>query len=205
MASEWAGAVRRGLIWGVLVAGLVLVALVAVRGWRGRVVPPPILGEVPGFVLVDQGGEAVGREELLGAPWVADLVFTRCALACPRMTEAMARLDRRLPRDGVRLVSVSIDPEHDTPEVLETYAASYGASERWRFLTGEPHEVRALALEGFKLGVAEVEGEADPGLALVHSDRFVLVDAGGRIRGYYDPFDPESIARLERDIAALAS
>jgi protein SCO1/2 len=192
------------LIWGVLLAALVLVALMAVRGWRGRVEPPPILGEVPGFELVDQGGAAVGREELLGAPWVADLVFTRCALACPRMSAAMARLNRRLPREGVRLVSVSIDPEHDTPEVLAGYAERYGASERWRFLTGETEEVRALALEGFKLGVAEVEGEADPGLALVHSDRFVLVDAVGRIRGYYDPFDPESVARLERDLAALA-
>jgi protein SCO1/2 len=120
------------------------------------------------------------------------------------MSAAMARLDRRLPRDGVRLVSVSIDPEHDTPEVLAEYAGNYGASERWRFLTGEPEVVRMLAVEGFKLGVAEVEGEADPGLALVHSDRFVLVDAEGRIRGYYDPFEPESIARLERDVAALA-
>lgn len=202
MTVSWAGAVRRGLIWGVLVAALALVALLAVRGWR-RAEPPPILGELPAFELVDQRGRTVGREELLGAPWVADLVFTRCALACPRMTAAMARLDRRLPRERVRLVSVSIDPRHDTPEVLAAYAETHEASERWRFLTGDPDEIRALAREGFKLGIAEVEGEADPGLALVHSDRFVLVDGKARVRGYYDPFDPESIGRLERDLAAL--
>lgn len=201
--SAWAGPVRRGLIWGVLLAALAVVGLAALRGWRGRPEPPPILGELPAFALVDHQGRAVGREELAGAPWIADLVFTRCALACPRMTAAMARLDRRLPQAGVRLVSVSIDPAHDTPEVLAAYAARHGASPRWRFLTGDPAAVRALARDGFKLGVDEVPGEADPGLAIAHSDRFVLVDAAGRVRGYYDPFDPESLARLERDLSAL--
>lgn len=200
--SGWAGPVRRGLLWGVLLAALVVVGLVGLRGWRGRGEPPPILGELPGFELVDHRGRSVGREELLGAPWVADLVFTRCALACPQMSAAMARLDRRLPR-GVRLVSVSVDPEHDRPEVLADYAERYGASDRWRFLTGDAEAIRALAREGFKLGVAAAEGEADPGLAIVHSDRFVLVDSAGRVRGYYDPFDPAAIARLERDLAAL--
>lgn len=201
--GEWAGPVRRGLLWGVLLAALALVVLVALRGWRGKPEPPPILGELPAFELVDHAGRPVGGDELAGTPWIADLVFTRCALACPRMTAAMARLDRRLPREGVRLVSVSIDPAHDTPEVLAAYAARHGASPRWRFLTGEPAAVGALARDGFKLGVAEVEGETDPGLALAHSDRFVLIDARGRVRGYYDPFDPEAIARLERDLVAL--
>lgn len=200
--SAW-GAVRRGSIWGVLVAALVVVALLAIRGAGGRGEPPPVLGRIPAFSLMDQGGRPLGSAELAGGPWVADLVFTRCALVCPRMTAAMARLDRRLPRDGVRLVSVSVDPVHDTPEVLADYAAKHGASERWSFLTGEPEAVRALALEGFKLGVAEIAGEADPGLAITHSDRFVLVDSESRVRGYYDPFDPASIARLERDLAAL--
>jgi len=201
--GEWAGSVRRGLIWGVLLAALAVVGVAALRGWRGRPEAPPILGELPVFALVDHQGRAVGRGELAGTPWVADLVFTRCALACPRMTAAMARLDRRLPPEGVRLVSVSIDPAHDTPEVLAAYAARHGASARWRFLTGEPAAVRALARDGFKLGVAEVEGEVDPGLALAHSDRFVLVDAGGRVRGYYDPFEAAALARLERDLVAL--
>lgn len=203
MPSGWAGPVRRGLLWGVLLAALVVVALVAVRGWRGAAEPPPILSELPGFELVDHQGRAVGRDELLGTPWVADLVFTRCALACPRMTAAMARLDRRLPARGVRLVSVSVDPVHDTPEILAAYAARHGASERWRFLTGEPEAIRALAREGFKLGVDAIDGEADPGLAILHGDRFVLVDSRGRVRGYYDPFDPEAVGRLERDAGAL--
>jgi protein SCO1/2 len=119
------------------------------------------------------------------------------------MTAVMARLDRRLPADEARLVSVSVDPAHDTSEVLAAFAAEHEASERWLFLTGEPEAVRALARDGFKLGVAEIEGEEDPGLAVTHSDRFVLVDSQGRVRGYYDPFDPEGIARLERDLAAL--
>lgn len=202
MSAHWSGAVRRGLLWGVLVAALGVVGILAVRGWK-RVEPPPVLGRVTEFGLVDQEGRAVGLGELAGRPWIADLVFTRCALSCPRMTAAMARLDRRLPRDGVRLVSVSVDPGHDTPEALAEYAARFGASERWRFLTGDPEVVRALARDGFKLGVDEDPDEPDPGLAIAHSDRFVLVDAAGRVRGYYDPFDPASIGRLDRDLAAL--
>lgn len=200
--SAW-GAVRRGLIWGVLIAALVVVGLLALRGVGQRREPPPVLGTLPAFSLVDQARRPVGLGELAGKPWVADLVFTRCVLVCPRMTAAMARLDRRLPEDEVGLVSISVDPAHDTPEVLAAFAAKHEASERWRFLTGDPAAVRSLAVQGFKLGVADNPAETDPGMAITHSDRFVLVDSEGRVRGYYDAFDPASMERLDRDLAAL--
>jgi len=204
--DRWGRPVKRGLIWGVLVAALAIVALATFerRGGRGGE-PPPILGEVPDFALTNRDGTPVGRGDLAGRPWIADLLFTRCTLICPALTARMARLDRTLPTDGPRLVSVSVDPEHDTPERLQAYAEGVDASGRWLFLTGDPAAIDALVVGGFKLGVSRLSAaeDPDPGTRITHSDRFLLVDELGRIRGYYDPFDAESIARLETDLAAL--
>jgi protein SCO1 len=197
---------RRGLLWGLLVAALLAVAAAALVQRLRRPEPPPVLGEVPEFVLTNRDGRPVRRADLQGAPWVADFIFTRCPASCPMMTARMARFERELPRDlPVRLVSFSVDPEHDTPEVLERYARSFAAPDRWLFLTGTREQIRSLTVEGFKLGL---EMEPPPGMnapePILHSTRFVLVDGQGRIRGYYEAFDEESMKRLEADLRALA-
>lgn len=205
------GAVRRGLLWGVLLAAIAFVVLATLesRMRARRAGELPIFGAVPDFALTNRDGRAVTRGDLAGAPWVADLVFTRCTLICPAMSARMARLDARLPRGGrgggVRLVSFSVDPEHDTPEVLAGYAAAHDASERWLFLTGDRDEIHRLAREGFKLGVDVVPADQapGPGQAIIHSDRFVLVDAQGRIRGYYAPFDAGELEKLEAAVERL--
>lgn len=196
----------RGLLWGLLVAALLAVAGAALVQRLRRPEPPPVLGEVPEFSLVNRDGRPVRRADLLGAPWVADFIFTRCPASCPMMTARMARLNRELPPDlPVRLVSFSVDPEHDTPEVLERYARSFSAPDRWLFVTGTREQVRSLSIEGFKLGL---EMDPPPGMnapePILHSTRFVLVDGEGRIRGYYEAFDEESMKRLEADLRALA-
>ena len=205
----------RGLLWGVLLG--VLVAVVAVALWKafggGRPEPPPVLVEVGGFTLIDQDGETVTRDDLLGAPWIADLLFTRCVLACPLMSTKMAKLDRELPvatEDGaqpaVRLVSISIDPEHDTPEVLRDFAAKYDASDRWLFLTGDRDEVVAAGgPEGLRLPFDPNPPlvPLQPGDNIFHSTRFVLVDADGQVRGYYESETSEDLAKLRRDLAAI--
>jgi protein SCO1/2 len=202
--------VLRFALWAVLL--MVLSGLVAVWWWgtgrrAGDAARLPLLGAVPPFALVDQRGVAITRESLLGQPWVADLIFTRCKTACPLMTEKMAKLGPSLPA-SVRRVSVSVDPDHDTPEVLAAYAAEQTAGgPPWSFVTGARGEVRRLAVDGFKLGVA-VTPPGDPRAAdepITHSTRFVLVDAEGRIRGYYDAFEPASVEALLRDAAALAA
>lgn len=203
----WGPAVRRGLIWGILVAALAVVALATFERRGQRAAPPPILGEVPAFSLTNRDGRTVSRDDLAGTPWIADLLFTRCTLVCPAMTARMARLDRTLPAEGLRLVSLSIDPEHDTPQVLEAFASAVDASDRWLFLTGDLAVIDPLVRDGLKLAVDRLSAEEapDPGTRIVHSDRFLLIDPQGRIRGYYDPFDPASIERLEHDLAALSS
>ncbi len=166
-----------------------------------------MLGQVPDFTLVNRDGRTVRRADLAGSPWIANFIFTRCPASCPMMTTRMARLNRELARGpGVRLVSISVDPEHDTPAVLQRYAASFAAPEHWLFLTGDGPQIYRLSQEGFKLGVdpaPQASGlqTAEP---ILHSTRFVLVDGEGRIRGYYDAFDEEAMKGLERDLAAIA-
>jgi protein SCO1/2 len=190
---------------------MLVVALVAVLGAAiyerlRRPEPPPILGEVPAFSLLDAAGQTVGLQDLAGEPWIADFIFTRCQASCPMMSDRMARLERDLPNEPpLRFVSVSVDPAHDRPPVLARYAQSFKASPRWLFLTGETATVRTLVRGGFKLGVDEVPpGEAGAAAEpIVHSTRFVLVDGRARIRGYYDAFDGDAMGRLKRDLKAL--
>ncbi len=196
--------VRRGLLWGVLVAVLFVVAAAALVQQLRRPDPPPILGQVPDFTLTNRDGRTVRRSDLAGAPWIADFIFTRCPASCPIMTARMAKLERGLPPDlGVRFVSFTVDPDHDTPEVLQKYAASFKVPDRWFFLTGDKDQLYRLSQEGFKLGV-EINPEPGTLEPILHSTRFVLVDGEGRIRGYYDGFDEESVKKLEGDLGAIA-
>jgi protein SCO1 len=177
--------------------------------WWGRQPAPslPVMGTLPAFTLTDRSGATVTPATLAGRPWIADLVFTRCQLSCPRMTERMASLGPRLA-PGVRRVSVSVDPVHDTPAVLAEYARRHQAeAPDWLFLTGDEAEMRRLAVEGFKLGFAPAD-PTDPRAAqepVTHSTRFVLVDGQGRVRGWYDAFDEGALGRLLRDSAWLAA
>ena len=173
-------------------------------GCRPAAPPPPVLGSVPTFELNDHLGGSVSRADLLGTPWVADFIFTRCTLICPRMTAQMKKVEQANLDRAVRFVSFSVDPEHDTPEVLRAYAARAQAGPQWHFLTGERETMRELVVGGFKLALQDVEdADAPPGEAIVHSNRFVLVDASGAIRGYYDAFDKDELARLQDELDTL--
>lgn len=211
--SQASAPLRRRLAWGLLVAAMLAVAVAAVMAPRWRGAPadalplPPVLGEVPPFELVNRDGDRVSRRDLLGAPWVANFIFTRCALSCPRMTARMVQLRQMLPADR-RLVRVSfsVDPVYDTPAVLQRYAESWGIEDsRWLFLTGARESVEALVRDGFRL-ILEPSPPADqasPLEPILHSTRFVLVDAGGAVRGYYDVTRGEEMTRLVRELAAL--
>jgi protein SCO1/2 len=162
--------------------------------------PPPI-ATLPAFELVERDGSTVSLSDLAGAPWIADFVFTRCAIYCPRLTARMKELREELPA-GVRTVSFSVDPEHDTPAVLVDYARRWGIEGRdWLFLTGAREEVWTLVRRGFLLPVEEApEVEGSP---ILHSNRFVLVDSAGRVRGTYEAFDEAALERLLDELDAL--
>ncbi len=209
---------RRGLLWGLLVGALLSVGVAAAWSrWSLGHQPPPVLGAVPPFSLVNRDGRTVTAAELAGAPWIADFVFTRCAASCPLMSERMAALAKELDlaapaspsaaTRGPRLhfVSFSVDPDRDTPAALAAYAARYRAPPAWLFLTGSQADLHHLSRDGFKLAVepAGGPGSSEQAEPILHSTRFVLVDSQGRIRGYYDGLDPESVRKLETDLKAI--
>ena len=188
-----------------------LLALAFLRGRDAGLGAPndvelPLLGTAPEFRLVDQEGSAYGSADLAGRFWVADFVFSRCTSMCPLLTAAMAKLQSELEGDplwsDLRLVSFSVDPGHDSPAVLADYAAKHEADPaHWKFLTGERDRIWTLSVDGFKLPVGDNPGGADT--PLFHSDKFVLVDASGGIRGYYSGLDDGDREALVRDLRAL--
>ncbi len=193
-------------------AVLTIAVLVGARAWWRRPAAPeagplPVLAEVPAFALLERNGGTVDLADLKDHVWVANFVFTHCAGPCPLLTSRMAALEKRLGGfPDVRLVSFTVDPERDTPEVLRDYAKGYGASDHWLFLTGEKPALYTLIMDGFKLGIddgsALTAGSPGPG-TITHSVRFVLVDKLSRIRGYYDGVEADLPDRLLPHIRAL--
>lgn len=193
---------RHGWWWGLAAAALLGVAAAATwQGSRGRAAAP-VYGRIPDFSLTDQRGRPVTLADLRGAPWIADFIFTRCGGQCPMMTARMRAIQERLPPGSpMRLVSISVDPAHDTPEVLAGYAAAAGAGARWLFLTGPQERIFRLSREGFHLGAAPT-GDS-PEEPVIHSVRLVLVDGERRIRGYYDGTEAGVVDRLVHDASTL--
>lgn len=191
----------------IVAGGLVVIALF-VSYARSRQSGLPVLAELPAFELIDSSEKKVSLADLQGHPWVADFIFTNCPGVCPMMAAQMQRLQSALERrqlDGVQLVSITVDPKNDTPEVLRAYAERYGAEpERWRFLTGERSALYDLIGNGFKLSVADREEDSDGQGLITHSDRFALIDASGRVRGYYPGTEREGVDRLLADLEKLA-
>jgi cytochrome oxidase Cu insertion factor (SCO1/SenC/PrrC family) len=147
---------------------------------------PDVFAAVAPFTLQDSTGATVTRETLLGKPWIVGFVFTRCTGPCPVVTANMRKAQDLLKDDDVRLVTFSVDAEYDTPEVLAAYAKAVGAdTRRWNFLTGDPAAIQELSARSFLLPIERAEGKP-PGESVVHRTNLTVVDAQGRVRGYYD-------------------
>lgn len=182
-------------------ASLALALAAAACGRRPD--PPPILFELPRFALVERSGRAFGLEDLGGRVTVADFIFTTCGSICPRMTARMARLRGELP-EAVRFVSFTVDPAHDTPEVLRRYAEPLNPGDRWLFVTGAQAELHRLATDGFRLAAMELPpGSAGDDGPFLHSSKFALLDRKARVRGYYDSEDESELAALRGDALRL--
>jgi protein SCO1/2 len=165
--------------------------------------PPEITGEVPAFVLVDQDGESFTRESMLAEDkvWVVGFVFTRCQTTCPAISRAMVEFQEQIERsklsEHVELVAVTVDPEHDTPQVLADYGQTLGADfSNFRFVTGTQAEIEHFVVDGFKLAMGDELQEVEPGVFdIAHSMKLALVDRWGNVRGYYS-IDPDGLLEL---------
>jgi cytochrome oxidase Cu insertion factor (SCO1/SenC/PrrC family) len=156
---------------------------------------------VPAFEFTDQTGAPFGSENLKGKIWVANFIFTRCKGPCPLISTRMADLNTKLNklRDGIVLVSFTVDPDYDTPEVLSKYGELLGANaSHWKFLTGPTDAIKDFVVKGL-LQPLSTEPDGTP----AHSQRFVIVDGDGWIRGFQNGEDPEVVQKLMVDIGGL--
>lgn len=189
-------------------------AMMAVRGAeragdgptaQGRL---PLMGDFPDFSLTDHTGKPFGNADLSGRVWVLQFFFACCDKSCPTMVRQMADLQRRIMAPDVRFVSVSVDPDRDTPAGVASHAARFAEvagladRSRWSLLTGDRPRIVKL-LEDCKLPLSPT-ALIDKG-DLGHVDKFFLVDAKARLRGMYNYDEPTRMQALEADIATLVA
>jgi protein SCO1/2 len=150
----------------------------------------PVIGQVANFTLTNQDGKITSLAELTNHFWVADIIFTRCAGPCPRMTLQMKSLQAALPAaSDIKLVTLTTDPDNDTPSVLKRYGEHYGADfGRWTFLTGTKAEIASLAGGSLKLGSTPVKAEdrTDSADLFIHTTVFVAVDKHAQLRAVFE-------------------
>lgn len=146
----------------------------------------PDYGEAPSFSLSDQDGQLFDSGALKGKVWIASFVYSTCKSSCPMLAAQMKHLYKDMPADSAfELISVTVDPDVDTPTRLQAYAKELGvADKRWLFLTGKKSYIKSLINDGFRL-VAEPSARSDDN-EIMHSTKLVLVDPQGHIRGYFD-------------------
>ncbi|MCM0059415.1 MAG: SCO family protein [Algoriphagus sp.] len=150
---------------------------------------------IPEFTFTNQDGQPVGRNQMEGKITIVDFFFTSCPSICPVMSKEMERVNDHFREEPmVQILSISIDPTFDTPEILKSYAEKHHAIPgKWQFLSGTKEETFQLARCGFVLPALDGNGVPDD---FVHSDKFILIDELGRIRGYYSGTTREQVDLL---------
>jgi protein SCO1 len=182
LRTLWLG---MGLLLGCL--GLAyLLSLAEIKEHRAM----PVLGQIADFTLTNQNGQLETLTGLSNHVWIADIIFTRCAGPCPRMTGQMKSLQTLLPAtSGANLVTLTTDPDNDTPVVMKRYGERFNADfNRWKFLTGTKGEIAALASGSLKLSAVPVKLEDQKSVAdlFIHTTIFVVVDKHARLRGIFE-------------------
>jgi len=158
---------------------------------------------IPDFTLINQDGDTINGHDYKGQIYIVDFFFTRCPDICPVMSNEISRVQEELKNDPqFKILSVTIDPKNDTLPVLKKYSQEYRAIKgKWNFATGEPDSIYNLAQKHFRL--TAMNG-GSPG-SINHSDKIVLVDKDGWIRGYYSGTNPKDVERLITEINVLKS
>ena len=162
---------------------------------------------VEDFAFTNCDGSTVTKADLIGRPWAICFVFTKCLGPCPTVTKQFRDLLSRLKDDDIRLVTLTVDPARDTPEVLANYAKLNGADlKKWHFLTGDQAEIYGLIHRSFRMPVQEVTGpDRQEGFEVIHSTNVMLVDATGVVRGKFNAAKDAEMADLRRELQALAA
>ena len=157
----------------------------------------PILKPVPEFSFINQDGDPFTEKDLNNKITILDFIFTSCAGPCPIMTHNMTGLYRSFSQvEEVQFVSITVDPDVDTQDILKQYAKINGVNDdRWQFITSNIEAIKDLKKNGFMLYAEE--------LPRGHAIKFVLIDQNGQIRKYFDGTEEASMAVLMKDITNL--
>lgn len=159
----------------------------------------PKISEIGEFNLINQENQSYGLKDLKGSYWVASFIFTRCQGPCPLITKKIKSISEEFSGlSNIKFVSLSMDPDYDTPQIFKEYAKKYKLNlEAWNLLTGKKEAVMDITRNLFRLPVSE-----DPEM---HTTRIVLVDSNANIRGYYNILDEGSVEKLILDLKNIAS
>jgi len=202
----------RAASWGVLVTAASLLLISSYvhsrreKPWLPAPTRLPVLGDVPAFALTAHTGQPITLDVLRGKVWIATFFFTSCQSICPITQDNMVEVQKAFASTpAVQMVSFTVDPERDTVPVLDDYARRRGAIPgKWWFVTGGKKAIYRLARQGFKLAADDMPEELQGTRHdFIHSEKFVLVDTQGRIRGYYSGLDMEQVRRLIEDVQKL--
>jgi protein SCO1 len=157
------------------------------------------------FDLVSQTGARVTRADLLGQVHVASFIYTRCAGICPAMVTQLSKVQRVLvdePR--ARLVSYTATPQVDTPDTLAAFGAERGIDPRhWLLVTGDPEQIYGLARTSYFADDGRLSAQVPAAEQFLHTEKALLVDRDGRLRGVYNATLPHEINKLLSDLRAL--
>ena len=158
------------------------------------------------FSFTDPDGKTITNQDLLGKPFVISFIFTLCRGPCPNVTQEMRELQDRMKDYEFNLVSLTVDPERDTAEVLKTYRDAHKADPgRWKFLTGEQAEIYGLIHRSFLMPVEEEKDrDKKPGFEIIHSTNIMLVDATGRVIGKFNAQKQDEMAKLRKELKRIA-
>ncbi|HEX4139948.1 MAG TPA: SCO family protein [Candidatus Methylacidiphilales bacterium] len=198
--------------WLMIVLGIFIALVVLYRATdTGPQMPPrqrlPKMSIIPPFTLTERSGKIITNSDLSGKVWVADFIYTTCPGPCPLVSAALAKIQQNVAGDPhVQLVTFTVDPQTDTPQVLAAYADHFHADpNKWWFLTGPEKPLYALIQNGFLQAVQDNHGQPleDGQGTVTHSTYFALVDANGIMRGAYQSQDPDECKQLLSDITAL--
>lgn len=169
-----------------------------------------VFHQIPAFDLIDQNGQPFSSAKTKGKIYVADFFFTRCGTICPKLSTNLTRVQSLFANDpNILIVSHSVDPKHDSSAVLQKYAQKYDVkSGKWFLLTGDKKAIYDLAIKGYKLPVADAS-EYDKNIksideTFIHSEKLLLIDKEGYIRGIYDGTYSPDVERLVAEIKVLS-
>lgn len=198
---------QKRAVW-VFVAAVVLLPVsvyAIVHWWESAYKSLPVYGGeehvISDFRMLNQQGKKITATDYKGKIVITDFFFTHCASICPKMTRSLKTVQQVFANDDKIVInSFSVDPQRDSVERLTFYASQFGLAGNWNLLTGDKKEIYRLARKSFE--VTATDGDGGPG-DFIHSDKLVLTDASGRIRGYYNGTDKVEVGQLIKDIGKL--